>query len=76
MEELNNIANSRVSTNEINALVEDINVKKSKFSTMIVIEKEVKELKALQDKVEKSMHALKSSMSKYNSKDNYAFKNT
>ncbi|WP_279386170.1 hypothetical protein [Helicobacter cinaedi] len=43
---------------------------------MIVIEKEVKELKALQDKVEKSMHALKSSMSKYNSKDNYAFKNT
>ena len=41
MEELNNIANSSVSANEINALMEDINVKKSKFSTMIVIEKEV-----------------------------------
>lgn len=59
MEELNNIANSSVSTNEINALMEDINVKKSKFSTMIVIEKEVKELKALQDKVEKKYARIK-----------------
>ncbi|BDB65260.1 hypothetical protein T36_1736 [Helicobacter cinaedi] len=59
MEELNNIANSSVSANEINALMEDINVKKSKFSTMIVIEKEVKELKALQDKVEKKYARIK-----------------
>lgn len=59
MEELNNIPKGSVSTNEINALVEDINVKKSKFSTMIVIEKEVKELKALQDKVEKKYARIK-----------------
>ncbi|BAM13069.1 hypothetical protein HCN_1913 [Helicobacter cinaedi PAGU611] len=59
MEELNKIPNNSVSTNEINALMEDINVKKSKFSTMIVIEKEVKELKALQDKVEKKYARIK-----------------
>lgn len=59
MEELNNIPKGSVSTNEINALMEDINVKKSKFSTMIVIEREVKELKALQDKVEKKYARIK-----------------
>lgn len=59
MEELNNIPKGSVSTNEINALVEDINVKKSKFSIMMVIEKEVKELKALQDKVEKKYARIK-----------------
>ncbi len=59
MEELNKMPNNSVSTNEINALMEDINVKKSKFSTMIVIEKEVKELKALQDKVEKKYARIK-----------------
>ena len=32
MEELNNIPKGSVSTNEINALVEDINVKKSKLA--------------------------------------------
>ena len=59
MEELNKIPNNSVSTNEINALMEDINVKKSKFSIMMVIEKEVKELKALQDKVEKKYARIK-----------------
>lgn len=59
MEKVNNIPNNSVSTNEINALMEDINVKKSKFSTMMVIEKEVKELKALQDKVEKKYARIK-----------------
>ena len=39
--------------------MEEIKGKKSKFSTMIVIEKEVKELKALQDKVEKKYARIK-----------------
>ena len=48
-----------VSEKEINSLLEDINLKRSKLSKMTILEKELKELKILQDNVKKKYSRIK-----------------